>query len=200
MRETMSKTKKLTGMAVLVAIIILLQTLLGAIQLGPFTITLSLVPIIVGACLYGPVSGALLGTVFGIVVSIQVVTGAAGAGSTMMLEFNPVGTIFVCILKGLVAGLVAGLVSKALGKKSLFLGIIVAAVLAPVCNTGIFTIFLVTLFRSLAEQWAMGAGAASVGSYVLAGIIGVNFVIELVVDLVLSPVIVRIIQAVKSTR
>ena len=190
-------TKKLAGIAVLVAIIILLQAVFGAIPLGPFTITLTMVPIVIGAALYGPFIGAFLGAVFGIVVSIQVVTGAAGAGSTMMLEYQPVITIVVCIVKGLVAGLVAGLAVKSLGKKNLYVGIIAAAILAPLCNTGIFTIALITIFRPLAEQWAQSADAAAVASFIMVSIIGVNFVIELTVDLILSPVILRIIQAIR---
>lgn len=198
MNKTSKKTQQLVGTAVLVAIIILLQTLLGSISIGPFTITLTIIPIIIGAVLYGPATGALLGAIFGVVVCVQVVTGAAGAGSTMMLELNAPATIIVCIVKGLVAGLIAGLACNLFREKNLYIGIIVAAILAPVANTGIFTIALVTIFRSLAEQWALGAGAASVGAYILTGIIGINFVIELTADLVLSPIIYRIIKAVKA--
>ena len=164
MQNVSSKTKQLTGTAVLIAIIILLQTMLGSIQIGPFTITLTLVPIIIGAVLYGPLTGAFLGLVFGVIVSIQVVTGAAGAGSTMMLEMNPVATITVCIVKGLAAGLVAGLAAAAAGKKNMWLGILLAAILAPIVNTGIFTVALVTIFGPLAKQWAEAAGSASVAS------------------------------------
>ena len=198
MNNVSVKTKQLTGMAVLVAVIIILQTMFGSIQLGTFTITLTMVPIIIGAILYGPAAGALLGLVFGIIVSIQVVTGAAGAGSTMMLELNPAATIIVCLLKGAAAGFAAGLAARALGRKNLWLGVIGAAGIAPVCNTGIFSIALVTIFRSLAEEWALGAGASSIGAYVLAGIIGINFVIEMIVDVVMAPVILRIINAVKK--
>ena len=69
-----NSTQKLAGTAVLVAIIIILQVAFGAIQIGPFTITLTMVPIIIGAILYGPYTGALLGAVFGVVVCIQVVS------------------------------------------------------------------------------------------------------------------------------
>ncbi len=196
----MSKNMKvLTGTAVLTAVVLILQIALGAIQFGPFTITLTMVPIIVGAALYGWGTGAFLGAVFGIVVSVQVVTGAAGAFSTAMLELNPVATISVCIIKGLVAGLVAGLAAGVLGKKNLLLGVFVAAVLAPICNTGIFCIALVTIFRSIAEQYAIATEAASVAAFVLAGVVGVNFVIELLVDVILAPVIVRIVQAVRKS-
>ena len=198
MKET-GKTGRLVGIAVLMAVIIVLQTAFGAIQLGPFTITLTLVPIIIGAVLFGPAAGALLGTTFGVVVAAQVVTGAAGAGSTMMLEANAAATLTLCVAKGLLAGLAAGIAARTVGKKNLWAGILLAAILSPVCNTGLFTIGLVTIFRSLAEQWALSSGAQSVGSYILAGIIGVNFVIELAVDLILAPVIFRIIRAVRQS-
>ncbi len=195
----MSKsTRVLTGTAVLAAVVLILQFALGSIQIGPFTITLTMVPIIVGAALYGWATGAILGTIFGIVVVIQVITGAAGAGSTMMLELNPAATIIVCILKGMMAGLVAGLVADKLGKKNLWAGVLVAAIVAPVVNTGIFCIALVTIFGDLAKLWA--GEASSVAMYILTSIVGVNFVIELLVDIVLSPIILRIISAVKKSR
>ena len=117
----------------------------------------------------------------------------------MMLELNPAATVAVCIIKGLAAGLVSGIAAKALGRKNLWLGVIAAAVLAPICNTGIFSIALVTIFRTLASEWAVGAGASSIGAYVLAGIIGVNFVIELIVDVVMAPIILRIIHAIQAS-
>ncbi len=199
MNTTSGKTKQLVGTAVLIAVIIILQTAFGSISIGTFTITLTMVPIIIGAILYGPLTGAFLGAVFGVIVVIQVVTGAAGAGSTMMLELNPAATVAVCIIKGLAAGLVSGIAAKALGRKNLWLGVIAAAVLAPICNTGIFSIALVTIFRTLASEWAVGAGASSIGAYVLAGIIGVNFVIELIVDVVMAPIILRIIHAIQAS-
>ena len=76
----------------------------------------------------------------------------------MMLTMNAPATIILCILKGLVAGLVAGAAASGLGKKNLLVGIIVAAILAPVCNTGIFTVGLVTVFAPLAQQWAFLKG------------------------------------------
>jgi len=199
MNTTSGKTKQLVGTAVLIAVIIILQTAFGSISIGTFTITLTMVPIIIGAILYGPLTGAFLGAVFGVIVVIQVVTGAAGAGSTMMLELNPAATVAVCIIKGLAAGLVSGIAAKALGRKNLWLGVIAAAVLAPICNTGIFSIALVTIFRTLASEWAVVAGASSIGAYVLAGIIGVNFVIELIVDVVMAPVILRILHAIQAS-
>ena len=78
MNKKQGNTQRLAVLAVLTAIVIILQAAV-VIPLGPFTVTLTMLPIIIGAIMYGPLGGAVLGTVFGVVVSIQVLTGAAGA-------------------------------------------------------------------------------------------------------------------------
>ncbi|MBR0386076.1 MAG: ECF transporter S component [Erysipelotrichaceae bacterium] len=57
-------TRKWVGTALLGAIIVVLQTFASGIKIASFTPTLSLIPIIIGALVYGPVSGAVLGCVF----------------------------------------------------------------------------------------------------------------------------------------
>ena len=100
-----SKTLRLAQLAMLAAIIIVLQQIVIPLP-GPGNLTLSLVliPIVVGAVLFGPVSGAILGGVFGAVVTILVITGRAGALSTMMWTENPVMTVLICMIKGIGAG------------------------------------------------------------------------------------------------
>ena len=61
----------MVGMALFAAIVVVLQIIGNYIRIGNFSISLVLVPIIVGAALYGPAGGAFLGGVFGIVVIID---------------------------------------------------------------------------------------------------------------------------------
>ena len=68
MNKEHSNTQRLAILAVLTAIVIILQVAV-VIPLGPFTVTLTMLPIIIGAILYGPLGGAILGAAFGIVVS-----------------------------------------------------------------------------------------------------------------------------------
>ena len=68
MEKKYSGTQQIVGTAVLVALIIVLQTIGSGIHFGPFTPTLSLVPIIIGAVLFGPVTGLGLGFVFSAIV------------------------------------------------------------------------------------------------------------------------------------
>ena len=191
-----SKVQKMVGTAVLAAIVVVLQTVASGIHVGPFTITLSLVPIIIGAIMFGELSGAILGAVFGIVVATAVVLGA-DQGGAMMFSQNPVATILICLLKSTVAGFVAGLISHKIASKNLMLGVVLAAIAAPVCNTGIFVLGLSTIFNNLLHAWAEGSGFGNAFVYIIVGLVGLNFLIELLVDLVLAPVIVSIVKTIR---
>ena len=59
-----AKTKRTVGIAIFSAIIVLLQIICTFIKFGPFSITLALAPIIIGAAIYGVGAGAFLGGVF----------------------------------------------------------------------------------------------------------------------------------------
>ena len=198
MGRKFSKTQRLVGTAVLVALVIVLQTVGSGIRLGPFTPTLSLVPIIIGAILFGPLTGGILGMVFSIIVLISVVSGA-DAGGAIMFAQNPGATVVIVLLKGTLAGLLSGLIVDKLGAKSVTGAVALAAVAAPVCNTGIFSIGVLLFFYDLISSWGQAAGFESAFVYVVMGLIGVNFLVELMLDLVLVPVIVRIISAVRRS-
>lgn len=188
-----AKTQRMVTLAILSAIVIILQAAV-VIPLGPFTITLTLVPIIIGAIMYGYVGGGILGGLFGVVVSIQVVTGAAGAFSTAMLEFAPAATIIICIAKGLLAGLAAALFFKIFSKIKFYGGVLAAAIIAPIVNTGIFSIACLTIFRGLVEG-ALGTSGNLFMAF-LTTFIGLNFLVEFAINVLLSPVMVRILRAV----
>lgn len=114
----MSKSSKavqsLVITAILAALVIVLQVVCG-IHLGPVNITLSLIPIVVGAILLGPAHGAALGFVFGLIVSILSVTGK-DAGGQMVFQANPVIAWILCLAKGTAAGLLPALVYRLFSK------------------------------------------------------------------------------------
>ena len=179
------------------AVVVVLQ-LFVSIPVGMFTITLTLVPIMLGAILFGPLSGALLGGVFGVVVAIQVVTGAAGLLSTEMFLQTPVVTIVLCILKGAVAGWVSGLVYSALAKlEKNKLGVILSAIACPIVNTGIFALGMFVFYNKLINEWAINYEFANGFTFVMIGCIGLNFVVEFAVNVLLIPVALRMIKIIK---
>ncbi|MBQ8310150.1 MAG: ECF transporter S component [Clostridia bacterium] len=192
MKTNKQMIQRLVGTAVLAAIIVVLQLVASGIKIGPFTITLSLVPIIIGAILFGPVSGAVLGAVFGGMVCISVVTGA-DPGGFLMFQQLPVLTLFLCLLKSTAAGLVAGLIWRVLQNKNNVLAVTLSAIACPICNTGILCIGILTFYHELATGWAISEGFANAFAYVILGMVGLNFIVELVINLVLTPVILRVI-------
>ena len=189
--------RKFIYTAMFAAVVVVLQMFVS-IPLGMFTITLTLVPIMLGAILFGPASGAFLGGVFGVVVAIQVATGAAGAASSLMLAQAPFITVFLCVLKGAAAGLASGLVYKAISKlEKPNLAVILSAVCCPIVNTGIFCLGLTVFYNNLLNEWAIGGGFASAFTFIILGLIGLNFVVEFAVNVLLIPVALRMIKIVK---
>ena len=96
----------MVGIAVLAALVVVLQLLSSVIKIGTVSITLTLIPIVVGAAFYGPGAGAILGTVFGLVVYINSATGADYGGNMVFLA-NPFLCAVVCIGKGTLSGTVS---------------------------------------------------------------------------------------------
>jgi len=193
MKTNKQMIQRLVGTAVLAAIIVVLQLVASGIKIGPFTITLSLVPIIIGAILFGPVSGGVLGAVFGGMVCISVVTGA-DPGGFLMFQQLPVLTLFLCVLKSTAAGVVAGILWKVLKSKSNILAVTLSAIACPICNTGILCIGMLAFYNELVTGWAIGEGFANAFAYVILGMVGLNFLVELAINLVLTPVILRVIN------
>ena len=190
-----SNVYRLTGLGILTAIIIVLQVLTTFVRFGPFSITLALIPIVVGAAMYGKGAGAYLGAVFSVVVVIMCITGG-DVGGFMVWSANPVMCVIMCMLKGTAAGFLAGLMYQLVGKKNQLLGVILAALISPIANTGIFCLGMLLFFRETLASWA---GGSDLLTYIIMGLTGVNFLVELGVNIVLSPIVVKIIDAVRKT-
>ena len=116
--KSLKKTKVLVGMAIFTALVVVLQQMAGIIKIGPFSPSLVLIPIVIGAAVYGAKAGAWLGLVFSICVLVAVVTGQ-DQGGYLMWGINPAMTAVIVLAKGIAAGFLAGLVFRMLQKKKL---------------------------------------------------------------------------------
>lgn len=179
-----SKTQKIVGLGLFTAIVVVLQLLGSFIKFGTVSISLVLVPIVVGAALYGVGAGAWLGAVFGVVVLLQ-------PDTALFLNMSVFGTILTVMIKGILAGVLSGLVYKALEGKHKYLGVILSAIVCPLANTGIFLLGCRLFFYNWILENAAGTNAFV---FMITAFVGLNFVIEMAVNLVLSPSIVRIIN------
>lgn len=180
-------TQTIVGLGLLTAIVVVLELVAGTIRLGPFNITLVLAPIVIGAALYGWQAGAWLGFVFGMIVLLS-------GQAALFMGFNVPGTIITVLLKGTGCGALAGLGFSLCQKMkaNTTVSTVVSAVIAPLVNTGIFVLGCYIFF--LPDIKAMASDAAqSVTAFILTGFVGLNFPIELIVNLILSSAIVLII-------
>ena len=182
-----NNTQKIVGLGLFTAIVIVLQLMGSFIRFGTFSISLVLVPVVIGAALYGAGAGAWLGFVFGVVVLLS---GDAAA----FLGVNALGTILTVLVKGTLAGLLSGLVYKALENKNRTLAVALAAETCPVANTGVFLIGCKLFFMETITGWGEALGYADVGNYIIYVLVGGNFLFELLFNAVLSPVILRLIR------
>ena len=184
--NSQGKTRRLAGLALFTALIVILQLLGSFIRFGPVSVSLVALPIAVGAAVYGGAAGLWLGFVFGMVVLLS---GDAAA----FLVISPLGCILTVMLKGALSGLCAGLVYRLLHKANEYAAIVGAAIVCPVVNTGVFLLGCLAFFMGYVADVAQQVGfSGSTGAYLIVGFVGLNFVFELAVNAVLSPVIVRL--------
>lgn len=180
-------TETLVLAAVMTALVIILQFLGAFVRLGPFQCSLVLMPIVVGAAMCGPKVSAWLGFVFGMVVLLN---GDAAA----FLTVNAIGTVITVLAKGTLCGLCAGLVYDLLKNKNVYVAVFAAAVVCPIVNTGMFLVGCRLFFFETIKSWGLAAGFDNALGYMFLGLAGANFLFELVTNIVLCPVIVRLLN------
>ncbi len=180
------KTQTIVGMGMLTALVAVLQLFASGIRLGPFSITLTLVPIIIGAALYGWKAGAWLGFIFGVIVMFTPDVAA-------FMAISVPATLVTVLLKGTLAGLCAGLLYTAVEKKNRTAAVIVSGIAAPIVNTGVFLLGCFMFFMEIVNGMA-----ENILLFVVTGMVGLNFLVELAINLVISSAVVFIIGIVKK--
>ena len=113
------------------------------------------------------------------------------------MAVNPAGTIITVLLKGLLCGYLSGLAYNLVFKvkHNDFWSTAVAAVVCPIVNTGILLLGCLAFFMPTVAGWAAAAGLGeNVGRYMIFVLVGGNFLFELAINIILAPIIVRIIK------
>ena len=190
------KTLRTVQLALLVALVVALQIVSALIPPigGAVSITLTLIPVVVGGILLGKRAGAILGFAFGGIVLINCIVGL-DLGGNILWNANPLYTAIICFVKGIAAGFVpACLYQLVKGKKQedrkrIFAATVVAALSAPIVNTGLFVAGMFLLFKDTLYAWA---GGTDIAMYVLFTLAGLNFLVEFLINTLLSPAIVRV--------
>ena len=176
------KTKRFAVISIFAAIVVVLQVLATYINFGGFPITLTLIPIIVAGAVFGPYVGMLMGIVFGVVVDVMVITGADPSGA-VMLASHPIITLLTCLVKGALAGYLSALAYKKSKNKKI--GIVIAAIITPITNTLILYLSLILFFDT--------SFAAMIAAFM-----SINFIIELIINVLVAPGLFTLINRASS--
>lgn len=189
----MSNTQKMSTNtvvfgALMTALVVILQLMGAFVKFGMFSVSLVLIPIVIGAAVCGAGVGAWLGFVFGAVVLFS---GDAG----LFWAVNVPGTVITVLLKGIACGFFAGTVYRLLEKHNRYAAVMAASIVCPVVNTGIFLIGCSLFFMDTVSAWAAAEGFGdNAVRYMFLVLAGGNFLFELGLNIVISPIILRLLN------
>lgn len=190
-KQSFFSAKYVSYLGVLAGLVIALQMLSGFMKIGATTFCLVLVPIVLGGLILGVAAGAILGFLFGAVVLVDALIGL-DPFTLFLLGEQPVFTVIMCLAKGVAAGAIPALIYKLIAKKNKYVGSIVAAVLAPICNTGVFAIGAFFIMQPILDFFAsVGSDLSGLNpAYIIfILLIGVNFFVEFAINALLAPAI-----------
>lgn len=176
--KTKITVREMTGIAILTAILAGLWAFSTFIPTAALKLNFALIPIVVGACLYGPWCGLFLGVVDGILVVIDPATSA-------FLAVNPFLTVLLCLMKTGLAGLASGFLFKLIKNKQDVVACVVASLIVPIINTGLFLLGTILFFMEVFGGDVM---------LLLSIVFTLNFAIEFAIAVIMSPAIYKIIS------
>ncbi|MBR2337518.1 MAG: ECF transporter S component [Clostridia bacterium] len=199
MEKKFLTSKNIATLAVLSALIVIIQLISGFIKIGAVNLSFVLIPIVMGAIIIGPLGGIVLGIVFGLVCFIM---GLLGMDSLtyLLISQHPVLTFLTCVVKGAMAGLVSALIYKLLNKKNEYLSVILAALAAPVVNTGLFIIGALIMSDTITVFMAANRISVDIIYFLVIMCAGINFLVEFVLNGILAPSLYRVVKYVKTRR
>jgi len=180
MKNSSKKVQRLALAAVLTAVIILLAfTPLGYLKVGIVSITLLVIPVVIGAIALGPLYGGFLGGVFGVTSFVQCF-GMDPFGTTLM-GLNPIATFVACMVPRILIGVFAGLLYNVLRRvaKNAVWPAAVTALVGSLTNTVLFIGMVILFFR---HTYFEGSGVWAI----IVGFFSLNVVVETISNTVLG--------------
>lgn len=193
----------MSQMAFLTAIMMVMAfTPLGYIPLPFMNATTMHIPVIIGACLLGPKTGAILGGIFGItsVVKATIQPNITSFVFTPFYSFSPqfhggFESLIVAIVPRILIGLIAGYVFLFLRKKmkGISLPLLISGFIGSMVNTvGVMSL----IYLLFGEQYAAAGGKTpSMLFGVIMGVIGINGIPEALIAAVLTQAVGRALFA-----
>ena len=199
-KKTFFTAKHIATIGVLMALVIVLQMFCGSINIANLiTLNFSLIPIVLGAIVLGPVAGALLGFANGIVILIQVILTPSGF-YYIIWTYSPVITTLICIVKTTAAGFVGGIVFRLISKKNTLAATFTAAAIVPVINTALFILGCLCMTDTILiyQGTLPDYDGMNIFIFICVGIVTVNFFIEFALNLIVSPALNSVYRVVEK--
>lgn len=187
--------RNLTFTAILVALVVVMQSFGATVSFGTVSLNFTLIPIALGAILLGKWGGSIVGLACGIVVSIQVAEGLVPFYS-LIWSATPVWALLTSLVKTTVAGFLAGLVYEPIAKKNEIVAIFVSSAIVPVVNTALFIVGCLLMKEPISTI----SGGTNLLEFILVGLVTFNFFIELGINLLVAPSLHRILKAMGITK
>jgi thiamine transporter ThiT len=178
-------TRNIVYLAILTALLVVLN-LLSTVFKVITNVNLTLIPIVLGALMLGFRGGLILGAISGVMTYVFGVT-AVDPFTNFLFVQHPVLTFLTCVLKTTLAGALGGLIYSLIKDKNKYLATFVSSAVVPVINTGVFILGALTMHDSISVL-ATGEGV-DVIYFLIVLCAGVNFLIELGINLVVAPAI-----------
>ena len=190
-----ARTLWMVQTAILAAILILMAfTPLGYLKVGTISITFLTLPVVIGAIMLGPLSGAILGGVFGL-TSFAQCFGMDVFGTTLM-SINPFLTFVLTMVPRILMGLFVAWIFRALAKidRTKLISFVVASLSGAVINTVLFVGALIWFFGNSEYRRSFGPNIMAI----LGVLITINAVVEAIVCMLAGSAITKALHVVNT--
>jgi uncharacterized membrane protein len=199
-KDNFFSARNVALLGILIALVIVLQLFASAIPMFGVTLNFSLIPIALAGILLGWLGGAIVGFSCGLVVFITMAILGQEPSTAYLFQTNPVILTAMCIGKTTLAGIVSGIVHKLISKRNSQVAVGVSSLLIPIVNTGIYMLGIVLMKDSAATFMGLSNSSADVVFGVVFGLIWLNFVLEMVINALFTPVIYTVIKVLNKQR
>lgn len=191
-----SRTSFMVKLGLMVAIIVVMAfSPLGYLRTPGLTITFLTVPVAVGAIILGPAAGAICGAAFGLTSVAMALTGGS-AFSAALLQINPFGLLFTCLIPRILEGWICGLIFQAAKRVSKNGAYIVASLSCPLLNTLFFMGSLVLFFYNTEYIQSLASGLHAANPLIFVVLfVGIQGAIEAVACTILGSAVSRALGA-----
>lgn len=197
MNSKFFSAKNVALLGILIALVIVLQLFASAIPMFGVTLNFSLIPIAFAGIMLGWIGGAIVGFSCGVVVFITMAVIGQEPSTAYLFQASPVILTIMCIGKTTVAGIVSGLLYKIISRKNVHVAVCLSALIIPIVNTAIYLIGIILMKEHAALFMGLTNSSASVVFSVVFGLIWLNFVLEMIINVIFTPLIYRVIRVLK---